>query len=267
MKLVLVVLAACAEGLLKCKTPRKYYRVGKDAIVECSKTEQMCKIQCPNGVKDGHPSEIVCNPATGKWNHKPRTQVFCKKSPPTQPAAATTAAAVDTVEMTTKTACGDLRNKYLLPKMMTSTCTSTRCQLTCTNGQQSVPSVIKCIPRNKKWSPRPFSKVMCIGQVETTVPPPTESTEPVIAVNPVSVSNFNGFAESSSQNTVTDCGDMKKSKIKLDRGVEFDCQPDACFYWCSNPLATINIPKVQCIKKNKRKVLKPKKATVKCTPQ
>ena len=50
MKLVFVVLAF-AEGLLKCKTPRKYYRVGKDAIVECSKTEQMCKIQCPNGVK------------------------------------------------------------------------------------------------------------------------------------------------------------------------------------------------------------------------
>ena len=166
--------------------------------------------------------------------------------------------------MTTKTACGDLRNKYLLPKTMTSSCTSTRCQLTCSNGQKAVPSLIKCTPRNKKWSPRPFSKVMCIGQVETTAPPPTESTEPVIAVNPV---NFNGFVESASQNTVTSCGDMKKSKIKLDRGVEFDCQPDACFYWCSNPLATVNIAKVQCIKKNKRMLLKPKKATIKCTQQ
>merc|ERR1712176_1151117 len=265
MKLSILLVLSSAQALLKCKSPRKYYRVGKTAIVECSKAVQMCKIQCQFGVKEGHPTEIICNPANRKWNHKPRTQIFCNsEAQATEVAEVTKAPVVES----TMTACGDVRNNYLLPKEMTTSCTKSKCELTCQNGQNAVPAIIKCKSRNKKWSPRPFQKVMCLGQVSTTPAPYTAA--PVLQIdvinsNPSDLSNFNGF-DNSDQNTITNCGDMKKKQIKLEFGVAFDCQPGGCTYSCQNPLAVVNIDEVKCVKKNKKKMeLRPKKATIKCT--
>ena len=82
----------------------------------------------------------------------------------------------------------------------------------------------------------------------------------VINSNPSDLSNFNGF-DMADQNTLTNCGDMRKKQIKLEFGVAFDCQPGGCTYSCQNPLAVVNIDEVKCVKKNKKKMeLRPKKS-------
>ena len=64
---------------------------------------------------------------------------------------------------------------------------------------------------------------------------------------------------------MTDCGDMKKKAIKLTFGVDFECKANGCSYSCHNPFETSNIKKVNCITKGKKKLLKPRKAEIKCS--
>lgn len=273
MRLFLAFAATTASAFLSCKTPRKYYRVGKNAVLECSEEDRLCKVQCEFGVQDGMPSEIMCNAETDKWNHAPKTKIFCNaEAQAVSTAAPTTITTTTTTTARTTTLCGNVSSKYLIPNDMSVSCTDTRCQLSCSEGKQAVPKLVKCFPKRsmpRQWAPRPFTKMMCIGR-KPTKKPVTDAPSNALVMNIVgSQQSGNGFAVEDDRNTITDCGDMKKMKnIKLAFGVDFICESSGCTYSCHNPLSKPNIEKVSCVRKNKRKMeLRPRRANIKCTQE
>ena len=150
---------------------------------------------------------------------------------------------------------------------MVVNCSNTKCSLSCNNGAKAIPSALKCFPAKNKWKPRPFQKVMCVGG--SSVGKPT--SDPSNAGDAVVVELSGGQQASiigngfHGKNTLTDCGDMQKKGIKLTFGVDFECKPNGCDYTCHNPFEIPNIKRVNCIKKGKRKFLKPRKAEITCS--
>ena len=164
------------------------------------------------------------------------------------------------------TDCGDARQKYLFPKEMIVECSSKKCSLSCNNGAKAIPSVLKCFAAKNKWKPRPFQKVMCVGGSSESKPTSTATSGDAVVVELSGGQQAdiigNGFH---GKNTMTDCGDMSKKGIKLTFGVDFECKPNGCDYSCHNPFEIPNIKRVNCIKKGKKKLLKPRKAEIKCS--
>ena len=146
-------------------------------------------------------------------------------------------------------------------------CSSKKCSLSCNNGAKAIPSVVKCFAAKNKWKPRPFQKVMCVGGSSNSVEKPastaTSGDAVVVELSGGQQADIigNGFH---GKNTITDCGDMQKKGIKLTFGVDFECKPNGCDYSCHNPFEIPNIKRVNCIKKGKKKLLKPRKAEIKC---
>ena len=262
MKIIIFFPLFVIGSILNCKNPRKFFRIAKAAVIECSDVTNVCKVQCQFGVRPEHPDEFKCEKINGKWkwNFPARTQVFCNQealasaSTTAVPAPTTTSAPAPSTTTATvvssMTGCGDINNHYFLPKEINVNCNISRCQLTCSNGGRAVPNVVKCFPNKNKWRPRQFSKVMCLGGSKPEV-------EAINAGSSVQMHLSGGQQQAGSvlgngffgfqKNTKTDCGDMKKKKfIKLAFGVNFDCKKGGCTYSCQNPLQVPNIPEGTC---------------------
>ena len=155
---------------------------------------------------------------------------------------------------------------------MSVMCSSKKCSLSCNNGAKAIPSVLKCFPAKNKWKPRPFQKVMCVGGSTAAKPTSNASSSgSSVSDGGAVVVELSGGQQASiigngfhGKNTMTDCGDMQKKGIKLTFGVDFECKPTGCDYTCHNPFEIPNIKRVNCIKKGKKKLLKPRKAEIKC---
>ena len=57
------------------------------------------------------------------------------------------------------TSCGPVLESYNFPETVTVRCSKASCKLQCPDGQAASPKFIKCHPKKKKFSPKPFSKV------------------------------------------------------------------------------------------------------------